>query len=105
MNVYIGICNGICLTASDIGLPGNDVAYPHPTCPVHGGEPDHPFEHESTDGHGHDICKCGGVRESHQGEEPCTHEHVTNGACFDCGVRRGPLENIVVGFDDGKEET
>ena len=35
------IDDGICLTASDIGLPGNDVAYPHPTCPVHGDEPDH----------------------------------------------------------------
>jgi hypothetical protein len=31
-------CNGICMTASDIGLPeyGNMVAYPHPDCPLHG---------------------------------------------------------------------
>lgn len=33
-------CNGICLTASDIGLPEyhqpGDVAYAHPDCPEHG---------------------------------------------------------------------
>ena len=33
-------CNGICLTASDIGLPefhrSGEVAYAHPDCPVHG---------------------------------------------------------------------
>ena len=31
-------CNGICLTAADIGLPeyGNQVAYGHPDCPLHG---------------------------------------------------------------------
>lgn len=28
-------CYG-CLTAADIGLPGNDVAYAHPHCPEHG---------------------------------------------------------------------
>ncbi len=29
-------CNGICLTAADIGLYSNDIAYPHPDCEVHG---------------------------------------------------------------------
>lgn len=30
-------CNGICMTASDIGLPeyGDTVAYAHPDCPEH----------------------------------------------------------------------
>lgn len=33
-----GPCNGICLTAADIGLPeyGSMVAYGHPDCPKHG---------------------------------------------------------------------
>ena len=30
-------CNGICLTAADIGLPGyGGIAYAHPDCPEHG---------------------------------------------------------------------
>jgi hypothetical protein len=31
-------CNGLCLTAADVGVPvdGNPVAYPHPDCGVHG---------------------------------------------------------------------
>lgn len=31
-------CNGICLTAADIGLGeyGDMIAYPHPDCPEHG---------------------------------------------------------------------
>ena len=33
-------CNGICLTAADIGLPEfsrtGEVAYAHPDCPLHG---------------------------------------------------------------------
>lgn len=97
------LCNGICLTASDIGLPGNDVAYPHPTCPEHGDQPDHPFEHEATDGHGHEICKCGGVRESHVTEVPCTHEHIRNGACFDCGMRRNTIESVLAHFVRGDD--
>ena len=34
------MCNGICVTASDIGIyaPGNPVAYAHPACPEHGDE-------------------------------------------------------------------
>lgn len=31
-------CNGICVTAADLGLPeiGIEIAYPHPECPLHG---------------------------------------------------------------------
>ena len=29
-------CNGICLYASDLGLPYGGVAYAHPDCPEHG---------------------------------------------------------------------
>lgn len=81
-------CNGICLTAGDIGLGGNEIAYPHPTCPAHGADPGHPFEHASTDGHGHELCGCGGVRETHAGQTPCTHESFGNGRCRDCGITR-----------------
>lgn len=28
-------CNGKCLTGSDLGEPGDLVAYPHPECPTH----------------------------------------------------------------------
>lgn len=45
-------CNGICLTAADIGLPeysrDGEVAYAHPDCPVHGDPPQ-----EEHDG---DVC-------------------------------------------------
>lgn len=31
-------CNGICVSAADIGLPEyGGIAYPHPDCPEHGG--------------------------------------------------------------------
>ena len=83
-------CNGICLTAYDIGLDVGGIAYAHPTCPAHGYYPDHPFELAETDGHGHEICHCGGVRASHYGEGDCRHEHIRNGACFDCGFRGTP---------------
>lgn len=33
---HVPECNGICLTAADIGLYSNDIAYPHPDCEVHG---------------------------------------------------------------------
>lgn len=29
-------CNGICLTAADIGVPYDGIAYAHPDCPAHG---------------------------------------------------------------------
>ncbi|QEQ93618.1 hypothetical protein SEA_ZUKO_40 [Streptomyces phage Zuko] len=29
-------CNGICVSASDLGLPASGIAYPHPDCPEHG---------------------------------------------------------------------
>lgn len=31
-------CGFPCLRASDIGLPGNGIAYPHPDCDLHGYE-------------------------------------------------------------------
>jgi hypothetical protein len=36
-------CNGICITAGDIGFPeyGDAIAYPHPDCDLHGAYP-HP---------------------------------------------------------------
>lgn len=37
-------CDGLCVTAADIGIPGDAVAYPHPGCPLHD-----PGE----------VCKCG----------------------------------------------
>ncbi len=29
-------CNGICLSAADIGIPASGIAYAHPECPAHG---------------------------------------------------------------------
>lgn len=29
-------CNGMCLTAADIGVPASGIAYAHPDCPEHG---------------------------------------------------------------------
>ena len=29
-------CNGLCMTGNDIGVPSNEIAYPHPECEVHG---------------------------------------------------------------------
>jgi len=58
-------CNGMCLTASDIGLFGSDVAYAHPFCEVHG-EGCSGFEYSRTDGAGRPMCrKCGVYREDH----------------------------------------
>ena len=87
-------CNGICLTGYDIGLPSSEVAYAHPTCPAHGDYPDHPFELTETDGHGHELCHCGGVRATHWEEEPCAHLVFRNGHCFDCGLQQA---NVLVG--------
>jgi hypothetical protein len=28
-------CDGMCLTGSDIGVPGYGIAYAHPGCPLH----------------------------------------------------------------------
>ena len=78
-------CNGICLTGSDIGIPSSQIAYAHPTCPAHGDAPDHPFELAETDGHGHQLCRCGGVRETHWEQPDCTHELVVDSRCHDCG--------------------
>jgi hypothetical protein len=37
-------CDGLCVTAADIGVPMAGVAYPHPGCPTHD-----PGE----------VCRCG----------------------------------------------
>lgn len=37
-------CDGLCVYAADIGVPGYGVAYPHPGCPAH--DPDA-------------VCECG----------------------------------------------
>lgn len=29
-------CLGICVSATDLGLPLDGIAYPHPECPIHG---------------------------------------------------------------------
>lgn len=29
-------CNGICVTAHDVGLPYYGIVYPHPECELHG---------------------------------------------------------------------
>lgn len=45
-------CNGICLSAADIGLPEySGIAYAHPDCPEHGD----PMEEEPDA----DICRGG----------------------------------------------
>lgn len=31
-------CDGLCITARDLGLPYPGVAYPHPSCPEHAPE-------------------------------------------------------------------
>ncbi len=49
-------CNGICLTAADIGVPeygGDMIAYAHPDCPEHG---DPQEEHEDRE-----VCDAGGM--------------------------------------------
>lgn len=33
----VPVCDGLCLTGSDIGVPSALIAYPHPGCPLHGG--------------------------------------------------------------------
>ena len=46
-------CNGICVTAGDIGLPeyGSMVAYAHPDCPEHGD----PLEEDENE----ELCMAG----------------------------------------------
>jgi hypothetical protein len=34
------ICNGICLSGWDVGVPYDGVAYPHPECELHSGRPE-----------------------------------------------------------------
>lgn len=40
-------CNGICLRAHEIGLPGSQIAISHPECDLHGySDPPAPWEEE-----------------------------------------------------------
>lgn len=32
------VCDGLCVTGADIGIPGPGVAYPHPSCLLHSPE-------------------------------------------------------------------
>lgn len=50
-------CNGICMTAADIGLGeyGDMVAYAHPDCPEHGD----PMDAEPDE----DVCDAGGLED------------------------------------------
>lgn len=62
------MCNGICVTAADIGVGGYDqVAYPHPDCPAHG-DP-HEFKDSGKTHDTHDgllrICECGAYEDEH----------------------------------------
>jgi len=54
-------CNGICLTASDIGLPefhrSGEVAYAHPDCPVHGDPMDAEPDAEVCDAGGYEHLR------------------------------------------------
>lgn len=52
-------CNGICVTADDLGLSefGSGVAYPHPDCPEHGDY--HDCEHCEGTGLVWDETACG----------------------------------------------
>lgn len=64
------MCNGICVTAADIGVGGTDqVAYPHPDCPEHG-DP-HPFVWSGKFHDTHDgllrLCGCGAYEDEHKG--------------------------------------
>lgn len=34
-DALVGLCDGLCVTGADIGVPGPGVAYAHPGCPEH----------------------------------------------------------------------
>jgi hypothetical protein len=62
------MCNGLCVTAADVGVIADGVAYAHPMCPEHG-EP-HPFAwngkfHETHDGLLR-LCDCGAYEDEHK---------------------------------------
>jgi hypothetical protein len=62
-------CNGLCVIASDVGIPGygDQIAYSHPMCPEHG----HPHKfrwsgrrHDTHDGTLR-VCECGAYEDEH----------------------------------------
>lgn len=59
---HVSECNGLCVTAADIGVGNYDqIAYPHPMCPQHGDV--HQFEWSGKTHDTHDgllkLCVCG----------------------------------------------
>lgn len=79
-------CNTVCLMPGELGMAGETPIWVDPTCPAHAENPRHAFELATTDNHGHELCRCGSVRASHHGEDPCLHvEHDAHG-CLDCGA-------------------
>jgi hypothetical protein len=60
-------CNGICLSAADIGVPeaGDVIAYAHPDCPAHGD----PLDSEPSE----DVCGSGDETLRYVREEDVSH--------------------------------
>lgn len=61
------MCNGLCVTGADVGVPGPGIAYAHPACPEHG-KP-HCFVDSGKTHFTHDgllrICECGAYEDEH----------------------------------------
>lgn len=65
---HVSECNGLCVTAADIGVGRHDqIAYPHPMCPQHGDV--HQFEWSGKTHDTHDgllkICVCSAYEDEH----------------------------------------
>lgn len=65
---HVSECNGLCVTAADIGVGNYDqIAYPHPMCPQHGDV--HQFEWSGKTHDTHDgllkLCVCGAYEDEH----------------------------------------
>lgn len=65
---HVSECNGLCVTAADIGVGRHDqIAYSHPMCPQHGEI--HPFEWSGKTHDTHDgllkICVCSAYEDEH----------------------------------------
>lgn len=51
------ICNGICMTGWDIGVPYDGIAYAHPDCDLHGDPDEECFHGYPQQGTGCLICE------------------------------------------------
>ena len=65
---HVSECNGLCVTAADIGVGNYDqIAYPHPMCPQHGDV--HQFEWSGKTHDTHDgllkLCVCEAYEHEH----------------------------------------